>query len=302
MSLLTYSSLMIRYWVPPIRVHCWGGLGSQLFGWSLYEDLQIRYPSRRIHVYLHQGGVTQRPSEIDHVFEKGIIFKVFDYDPEFQINNNEVSQNFSKKTLFMFKEVTLKFLKFIGVLATVNNDLEFAKLKPWIIEIRGHYSYRAISKQSINAIADKSNSSKTPLVTVVPKQESKIGVHFRLGDLIQLKNKQPINTSQLSKIIASQALSNQIQNIEVYSDSLNEAKSYLTNELIVSNIKFYSETTWSTILRLQELEIFIGTASKVSFWVCIFRHFKDLQSNSLMPKQCERNLSLLIPNNKIVYY
>jgi len=91
MSLLTYSSLMIRYWVPPIRVHCWGGLGSQLFGWSLYEDLQIRYPSRRIHVYLHQGGVTQRPSEIDHVFEKGIIFKVFDYDPEFQINNNEVS-------------------------------------------------------------------------------------------------------------------------------------------------------------------------------------------------------------------
>ena len=51
----------------PIRVHCWGGLGSQLYALSTAYDLKIKYPKRKIKLVLHTGGVTKRVSELDFI-------------------------------------------------------------------------------------------------------------------------------------------------------------------------------------------------------------------------------------------
>ena len=56
--------------MPSIKIHCWGGIGSQLFTLALALDLNKRYPKRPIKFIFHTGGVTRRSLEIDFLPEK----------------------------------------------------------------------------------------------------------------------------------------------------------------------------------------------------------------------------------------
>ncbi len=48
-----------------LRVHCWGGLGSQLFALAHAYELHKKFPNRKILLLMHTSGVSERFSELD---------------------------------------------------------------------------------------------------------------------------------------------------------------------------------------------------------------------------------------------
>ena len=46
-------------------IHCWGGLGSQLYAWAMAEMVQTKYPRRKIEIVFHSSGVTKRYSDLN---------------------------------------------------------------------------------------------------------------------------------------------------------------------------------------------------------------------------------------------
>ena len=63
----------------PIRIHCWGGLGSQLYAWALFERLSIRFPKRKLRLVLHTSGVTRRASDLNDLFSVDELITLDDF-------------------------------------------------------------------------------------------------------------------------------------------------------------------------------------------------------------------------------
>ena len=55
----------LAYILPALRVHSWGGFGSQLFAAHAILRIQKLFPYRRIKVIIHSSGVTKRTKEVD---------------------------------------------------------------------------------------------------------------------------------------------------------------------------------------------------------------------------------------------
>ena len=51
--------------LPNLRIHSWGGLGSQLFAAHIVLRLKQQYPGRRVRVIVHTSGVTKRYTELN---------------------------------------------------------------------------------------------------------------------------------------------------------------------------------------------------------------------------------------------
>ena len=55
---------------PNIYIHCWGGLGSQLFAWILMAETKEKFKHRRVKLVMHESGITLRKSEISSFQEE----------------------------------------------------------------------------------------------------------------------------------------------------------------------------------------------------------------------------------------
>jgi hypothetical protein len=72
-----------------LRVHSWGGLGSQLFVLAFIYDLRKKFPKKKILLVHHTSGVSRRLFELDSILESEILLKVTDgYKPNQRINLN----------------------------------------------------------------------------------------------------------------------------------------------------------------------------------------------------------------------
>ena len=111
---------MILRLIPPIKIHCWGGLGSQLYALALAIDLKHRFYSRKIEFVQHTSGVTKRNLEIDTSRFSSIVFKTID-----DFSNNSTS--LIAKTSFrkILSTILKNCLVFLGFLSSANNNLEF---------------------------------------------------------------------------------------------------------------------------------------------------------------------------------
>ena len=58
---------MVLQLVPSIKVHCWGGFGSQLFALALCNELKTKFPTRKLILILHSSGVSKRVPEIQEL-------------------------------------------------------------------------------------------------------------------------------------------------------------------------------------------------------------------------------------------
>ena len=102
----------MQRFLPPLRIHSWGGLGSQLFAIALAEELKVIFPKRSFKIVLHTGGVTRRLPEIVGLFPN------FDYiyEDDFQSNVN-APQDLSKRKNIDFRKSIKFLLSFLGFLA-----------------------------------------------------------------------------------------------------------------------------------------------------------------------------------------
>lgn len=265
-----------------IEVHCWGGLGSQLFALALIHDLEFRFPGRNFTLVLHSSGVTRRAPEIANLPFSHNFKVVDDFSQTGQSGETSLLRKVVRRTL-------RQAVSGLGIVASGDTDFEFHKIRPWVRQIRGHYSRRTISNSFLlkletflNGTLDSSSSSSTD-----------IAIHYRLGDLLALAKKSPITVDRIaSEVIRIQK--HYPGRISLFSDSPQTASELLANMGVICDISDSFRESLEVINLARSASYFIGTSSKISYWVVCLRHFSKEELTSSMPSSDEQNLSPLI--------
>jgi hypothetical protein len=258
----------------PIRVHCWGGLGSQLYALSLAHDLQIKFPKRKIELLLHTGGVTKRVSELG--FIHNIDFDTIQIN-DFQIQDNEY-KNQAKLIEIIFKRTVVRILYFFKFIVSANSNTDFDKVYPWTISTRGHYFNREVSTDFYKYLLGHLKLGEKPII----RSEFEIAIHYRMGDLLTLTEKSISPANKIIDAIREAKKNHNNIKINVYSDSPQIAKETLlsvglTDEFIVSD-----RSTIDVIRACVYADYFIGTGSKVSLWIVNIRRYMGEINNNFL--------------------
>jgi hypothetical protein len=256
-----------------LRVHSWGGLGSQLFALSFIYDLQKKFPKKKILLVHHTSGVSRRLFELESILESNISLKLIDdYKP-----NQDINQNKNKSELkYLFIKIIKNILEKLYIFINVDQNPDINKIKPWTTMIRGHYSKKLISDSFLSYCIEKFKnynfhfSSKT------------LVIHYRLGDLINLPNKSIIDPKYLIEKIRKIVETDKLEQILVYSDTISEAKKLLSPIENLSNFtQFSDESTFTVVQNAISAKYFIGTNSKVSIWISKFRNYQNIPTEIL---------------------
>ena len=255
-----------------LKIHCWGGLGSQLLALNYYLRVQELYPRKQIILVLHTGGITARNSEIDFLSDKINLLKVDDYRAG---SKDKQSLTTDYNSMFNFLKASIKSLannfRFV-----ITDDKKVLKVKFWTFSVRCTYTSNILRKQDIVHMADIlgiiSNSS----------EQNFTGVHYRMGDLPTLKPSALVPLDSVSKVINDLVKAGTvIDKVRIYSDSIIENSNLQLPKEIDSEWK--SVDTLQTISELSKARYFIGTSSKVSLWVAIFRWALNTPGDVYLP-------------------
>jgi len=235
-------------------------------------DFKAISPKRSIKIVLHTGGVTRRIPEVTELFPE---FK-YEYKEDFQQKSDDFVES-AGRSLFIFRNTFKRILSAAGFMAQCNDDVTTKRLVPWVVSIRGHYSYRTINSDFLIRLAERCQRIKDYKITDL---NDTCIVHYRLGDLLVINKKSPIS----AKSIVSEYLKIQKQfhfrNLIVFSDSPTEARSRFSS-LISDEMLVLDSKTSLVIANAIRAKYFIGTSSKISFWIAGIREVVYQSSSSL---------------------
>jgi len=270
-----------------IRVHCWGGLGSQLFAWAMAEQLKIKFPSKDIQIILHNSGVTRRESAIGFLSNKFIITNVNDYALPKNLGTRLSSKDLK---LRIFAKSVLDRLGFV---IYSSNLKTIAKVKPWTLVLRGHYAHDTVPVSILQSIIDQISTHKELRFDKLKSAQDTLGIHYRLGDLLNLDDKTYVHPDTLGKFIVNNVKNYHQKDISVYSDDIAVAKDYL-GRYLPQNVQFIDKEIWDTLTELTNQDLFIGTNSKISLWVALFRKSQDPNSYVALPRTMSKELDKIL--------
>lgn len=290
--------MQIDKFLPPIRIHCWGGFGSQLYALSVCNELGKR-SGRRLILTFHTGGVTRRIPEILELLTE-IEYVIVD-DFERAKNAHQAGPSNLRKTL---RQLVKRALTYVGVLTSLDKESDFNQLPFWVMQIRGHYANLPVSTEFFVRFF----SQYVPKLTENVKS-TYIGIHYRLGDLLTLSNKEFIAPARMVKILQTLKESRAGGSLDVLisSDSINFATELLGRGLTGYEVSTTSNdgTILEEIARLIQSDIFIGTNSKVSSWVSLIRLHLVPGSTNYLPQEMKVWLDenfYEYPRNSVVFY
>jgi hypothetical protein len=169
--------------------------------------------------------------------------------------------------------VVSKFIQF-GFLARANTDHDLKSIKPWVIEIRGHYSYFRINDSELNKMMI--------LMGMVKPREGKMdcAIHYRLGDLLHLTTKSFIKPQRI-KIVLEEHFQN-CTSADVFSDASGQKiKNLLLPSISHINLTFFNVSPIETIRSCVQSEGFIGTNSKLTLWIAMFRTYINSNTTAI---------------------
>jgi hypothetical protein len=265
---------MISRFLPTLKVHCWGGLGSQLYAWALYERLTLKYPRRRIILVFHTGGVTERVGELGSFFPNSQI--VQDY-----VRLAAGSKTSIKSSIGWTRKLGKLLIPRFGFISSCNNEHELHSLKPWVLQIRGHYSDLLIPQDVLNQIL---RSLGTMSVDGRGLSSSEyLGIHVRLGDLLTLSDKSPTSPESVRNILCELALRYPHLNLVAFSDSPKLIRDFLGGSTPES-ITIVDDGAWETLIMLSESKVMIGTSSKISIWAVLLGVARGNLSVGALPR------------------
>jgi hypothetical protein len=275
---------MLFFKSPELKIHCWGGLGSQLLALNYYLKILQKFPTRKVILVLHNGGVTMRNSELDFLAQRINLRKVQDFDSKSNFTGNSRKFSYLETIQVFIKLVIKKILNKLYLVIT--DDSRVTKVKFWTISIRCTFNKVSLTKQDVISLSSILEISEKKF------RDSSIGVHYRLGDLLTLKPESLISPEAISKVIhILLRLNPNIENLIVYSDSkLGDKFIEIPNSV---EIKRESIATLQTISDLIEFNYFIGTNSKVSLWVAIFRWGLDISGEIYLPQDIFSQFKIL---------
>lgn len=246
--------------LPRLKIHTWGGLGSQLYAVALAVYLSEQFPRRKLQVVLHTGGVTRRNPEVMELFPS------FEYSYQDDFNHSSKSKSGEKipsgsNVRLLIKKMLLK-LHFVS---HCNNDKETRNVRFWTLSIRGHYSYRNIDRQFLFMLRDA-----LKVDALFDDVSAVCSIHYRLGDLLSLDEKSPISENCVRAEYFKVNKGEQFNETLVFSDSPTEARARFS-KFISQNLHTPEASTQQVIASAIQSAYFIGTSSKISFWIASIR-------------------------------
>ena len=279
----------------PIRIHIWGGFGSQLFGYVTAERLKRKFPRRKIILLFHTSGVTKRELELPaRLLIGSTVIRIDDFRAPLDKSQSK-RPNISRR----FRPVLIDQLVRIGILARLNSEVDFRRLRKWVVDVRGHYSNVTFTYEELVTLYDS-----LQITDQADQDLSDVTLHYRLGDLLELEQKGPISIERLASIL------NRIKEtsiLQIYSDSPKEALSRIKE---ISNPKLVIETEQASSLEVIsrgcKSPIFIGTNSKLSVWIAVLKLVSSKESEIYMPRESFPQLEMNLPEprtaQRILYY
>jgi hypothetical protein len=266
--------------LPKIKIHTWGGLGSQLYAVALAIDLQKNINYRQIEYISHTSGVTRREPALQ--FYTTDVKEKNDYTRTTSVQEDS---KYRKKLSLLGKKLLIS----LRIVANCNDNEGINRMKPWTLIIRGHYSNRKISFDSATRILQRINnefySEKND------KDMEILTLHYRLGDLEKLSEKSPIDPNHLKSILALVLDEEKMREIYLYSDSILLAESKLITGKSEISVVSRDISPLKTIHECVHSKVFIGTNSKISIWVAILRATKNINQISYLPVSIKHMLS-----------
>lgn len=267
---------------PAIRVHTWGGYGSQLFTAYLLLKLKRRFPNRRIKAINHTSGVTRRVTEFNFDSIGVNVVQTEDFETaKLSKDLLDTSPKFPQSFRVWARWRAIQTLKKSKIIVDSNNDKSFDSIKPWTIAIRGHYTNLKIQKEFVVELYRSILGSRIHS----EMQTSKVVIHYRLGDLISLKQKSPVNPEKIDAILSS-VLSDGQSPLLLTDSSISEFSTFVINTRFLKECQPQTLNPQDTLLKCIDADILIGSSSKLSLWGAIFRQF-ILKKNSYLPKDLD---------------
>jgi hypothetical protein len=278
---------------PTVQIHSWGGLGSQLHALALHLYLSRKYTNRDFLIYFHSSGVTQRFPDPE-ICKLDIKTKFI--DDYFISQNPRTIGNYSKyKT--RLRGLIIQFLDRWGF-SIRPNDLEEVVIRPWTFEIRGHYSKIKFPLPTYQLMA-----TMLSLYDLIELQ-SQLAIHVRAGDLLELVDKNMTPISDLMNISQSEGFRN--SRIVVFTESTNWLAKQLAAYSLRAKPKILGPEVAPLSLMRQCISAkqFIGTNSKLSLWISVFRILSG-QHQTAIPGTLRLHFEALCPEGvkqNPVYY
>jgi hypothetical protein len=258
-------------------VHTWGGFGSQLFTAYLILKLQRDIPQRSVLAINHTSGVTRRTTEFD--FESlGVASKqIEDFKGGVGPAKGFKSDNGMLGGFFQFlKILTVKFLKGTKIIVEANSDISFSSIKPWTIALRGHYTNISLENDLVKdlnkLLINSQNHTKV--------NSYKLVIHYRLGDLLTLKEKSPVSTERIDAILSS-IIPKDVVPVLLTDSPQDEFSKYVSQSSTLQKCIPVTLDPLHTLQLCIGAEVFVGTGAKISLWAAIFRQFLWQQTSYL---------------------
>jgi hypothetical protein len=296
-STLTFSRIQFPW---RLRIHCWGGLGSQLFAWAFAEELLNSGFARKITLVLHNSGVTQRNSEITHLSGRLQIKILQDFSASTGLANSVGSNSSSPR----FRRRIVSFLSRLQII--ISSD-DFQSIKPWTIQLRSHYSHRPLSNETLQIVKTTLKNFST-VDGIDISENAKTAIHYRLGDLLTLENKTFVSAdrivSALEKIRGLEV--GGFKNVDVFSDSPEVAVDMLSEQNSAFQYNYVDCPSWDVLVNLLKYPYFIATNSKIGIWVTLLRQLEGSTRVTLVPKELQPTLSFILleesKKDQIIFY
>ncbi len=275
---------LVSWILPKVKIHTWGGFGSQLYGVYLYFELEQRLPFRRLEIVAHTSGVTERFSEI-RKYTKINSVEISDFNYNVSLNEglpNMASSLFKSKVKRAFRQIALS----MGVVSECNVTRDLESIRPWILSTRGHYTNLVLDK----FLTEKIYSLIQEKCSIGIQKNQGVGIHYRLGDLVGLKNKFPTKPEVIVGCLEKIGYQN-MKHIFLHSDSLALAVDLLRPSVPTGiSLEGVPVTAEESIVLLSNCSHFIGTTAKISVWVTIFRNLLLEKDGTYMPLSFEKQL------------
>jgi hypothetical protein len=283
-----------------LKIHCWGGLGSQLFAWAFAEELLNSGFARRITLVLHSSGVTQRNSEITHLSGR-IQIKILQ---DFSASTRPADSMGSNSSIPRFRRRLISFLSRLQII--IFSD-DFQSIKPWTIQLRSHYSHRPLSNETLQIVKTTLKSFST-VAGIDTSESATTAIHYRLGDLLTLENKTFVSAdrvvSALEKVRGLEV--GGFKNVDVFSDSPEVAVDKLSKQNSTFQYNYVDCPSWDVLVNLLKYPYFIATNSKIGIWVTLLRQLEESTRVTLAPKELQPTLKLILledsKKSQIIYY
>jgi len=289
-------------------IHVWGGLGSQLNALILLNRLKLHNSNRDFSLIVHDDPTY--PFAFKSQF--GIDICELNLDLPVRLKNdfqvrltqdpNSFTRRFSNLNTKLSARSALNFLQNTIKYRAEFNERSSFRLNPLTRHLVGHYSFIKYSREDfvllIDQIFEHSDPSSFEFDTVI---------HLRLGDLLTLKKgSSAIETAhQISRMIDEENLLG--LNTAVFSETSDVARTYLPIRTNL-NVTFYDTATTSAVSLLRHgimSQTFVGSRSKISFWVSALRILKNKHQATFVLEEhrpaLDRFIGHLTPNTPQYY-